>query len=221
MFAMPQTASYEAERRAMVAVQLRQRGITDERILRVMEKIPRHFFVPAALEPAAYEDNPVPIGEGQTISQPFMVGYMLQVLEIAPEHRVLEVGTGTGYQAALLAELARQVYSIERVPALFEAAREKLTQLGYTNVEVVHGDGTRGLPERAPFDRIIVAAAAPAIPSTLFGQLEEGGRMVVPVGSPEAQQLVLVRKQAGQPMVRELEGCRFVPLVGDEGFRQM
>jgi protein-L-isoaspartate(D-aspartate) O-methyltransferase len=203
----------------MVALQLRNRGIRDERVLRVMETVPRHLFVPPGLQSSAYDDNPVPIGAGQTISQPFIVAYMLQELGITTESRVLEVGTGTGYEAALLAELAREVYTIERVPSLFVAAREILSHLGYANIEVIQGDGTRGLPERAPFDRIIVAAAAPDVPAPLFEQLAEGGRMILPVGSAEVQDLLLIRKQNGIPLTQQLEGCRFVPLVGEQGFQ--
>jgi protein-L-isoaspartate(D-aspartate) O-methyltransferase len=211
--------SFEAKRGAMVAEQLRPRGIRDERVLRVISEVPRHQFIPTALRGTAYDDNPVPIGEGQTISQPFIVAYMLETLQIQPNNVVLEIGTGTGYQAALLGELARQVYTVERVFALHFTAKENLEQLGYSNIEVIHGDGTRGLPERAPFDRIIVAAAAPDVPTSLFEQLVEGGRMVIPVGSPEMQELLLVRKQDGLPVTQQLEGCRFVPLLGEQGFR--
>jgi protein-L-isoaspartate(D-aspartate) O-methyltransferase len=215
-----QADPFEAQRRAMVAEQLRKRGIRDERVLRAMEEVPRHVFVPPALQKSAYEDTPVPIGEGQTVSQPFIVAYMLENLQIALENRVLEIGTGTGYEAALLGELAREVYTVERVSALFISARENLMRLGYTNVETVNGDGTRGLPERAPFDRIVVAAAAPEIPAALFEQLAEGGRMILPVGTPEMQDLLLVYKQNGLPTTQQLEGCRFVPLLGEQGFRQ-
>lgn len=210
---------FAVARLAMVATQLRHRGVHDERVLRAMEKVPRHQFVPPKLQNTAYDDNPVPIGEGQTISQPYIVAYMLQELKIAPEDRVLEVGTGTGYQAALLGELAHEVYTIERVSALFEKAKENLETLGYSNIEVVYGDGTRGLADHAPFDRIIVAAAAPTVPKPLFEQLAEGGRMVIPVGPAELQDLMLIRKQDGKPVVSHLEGCRFVPLLGEEGFQ--
>jgi protein-L-isoaspartate(D-aspartate) O-methyltransferase len=220
MSAFEQSDRFTAKRLAMVEEQLRRRGIRDARVLHAMEKVPRHRFIAALFQAAAYDDNPVPIGEGQTISQPFIVAYMLESLQIAPENRVLEIGTGTGYQAALLAELARQVYTIERVPALYVAAKENLQQLGYSNVEVIHGDGTRGLPEYAPFDRIIVAAAAPDIPTPLFEQLAEEGCMILPVGSPEAQNLLLIRKRNGVANTEQLEGCRFVPLLGEQGFRQ-
>ncbi|HWR17334.1 MAG TPA: protein-L-isoaspartate(D-aspartate) O-methyltransferase [Terriglobales bacterium] len=215
---MPVTDQFELERRAMVARQLRARGIRDERVLAVMERVPRHEFVPPPLRASSYDDNPVPIGEGQTVSQPYIVAYMLEALEIQPSHHVLEIGTGTGYQAALLAELAREVVTVERVPALFIAALDLLAKLGYTNVEVVSGDGTRGVAAQAPFDRIIVAAAAPEVPRNLFDQLSEGGKMIIPVGSPEMQDLLLVRKVNGRPQVQQLEGCRFVPLIGEQGF---
>lgn len=220
MAADPIADPFETQRRAMVATQLRRRGIRDERVLRAMEKVPRHLFVPPSLQATAYDDKPVPVGEGQTISQPFIVAYMLESLQIAPENRVLEIGTGTGYQAALLGELALEVYTVERVFALYHTARENLANLGYSNVTVIHGDGTRGLPEHAPYDRIIVAAAAPDIPTALFEQLAEGGRMIIPVGTPELQELLLVRKHDGLPATQQLEGCRFVPLLGEQGFRQ-
>jgi protein-L-isoaspartate(D-aspartate) O-methyltransferase len=209
----------ELDRLSMVATQLRRRGIHNERVLSAMEKVPRHEFIPPHLHHAAYDDNPVPIGEGQTVSQPYIVAYMLQALEVWPDHRVLEVGTGTGYQAALLGELAHEVFTIERVPSLFVAAQDILSKLGYTNVTAIHGDGTHGLPDRAPFDRIIVAAAAPDIPSALFHQLTDSGRMIIPVGSPDMQELLLVRKQNGERLITKLEGVRFVPLIGTHGFK--
>lgn len=214
-----QSDPFALARHAMVLHQLRNRGIYDERVLRAMDTVPRHEFVASPLRREAYEDNPVPIGEGQTISQPYIVGYMLEILEVSPENRVLEIGTGTGYQAALLSELARQVYTIERLPALFIAAKENLERLGYRNVTMIHDDGTRGFSAHAPYDRIIVAAAAPDIPKPLFEQLAEGGRMVIPVGTPDIQQLMLVKKQNGEAVTHNLEGCRFVPLVGEQGFR--
>lgn len=210
--------SFEAARQAMVAVQLRRRGIQDERVLAAMEKVPRHEFVPPPLRGSAYDDNPVPIGSGQTVSQPYIVAYMLQVIALEPSHRVLEIGTGTGYQAAVLSELVKEVFTIERVSQLFVAAHDLLPKLGYGNVVVLLGDGTRGLPEHAPYDRIIVAAAAPDIPNALFDQLAEGGRIIVPAGSAELQDLLLVRKQNGERVVQRLESCRFVPLIGEEGF---
>jgi len=211
--------SFFAQRRGMVDSQLRARGIRDERVLAAMLHVPRHEFVSAEYHDQVYEDHPIPIGEGQTISQPYIVAIMLQALALAPSDVVLEVGTGSGYQTALLAELTRQVYSIERHVSLARAAQATLARLGYHNVEVVRGDGSHGLPERAPFDAIVVSAAAPQIPPPLFEQLREGGRMVIPVGPAHAQELQLVRKQEGQPVVTNLEGCRFVPLIGSEGYR--
>jgi protein-L-isoaspartate(D-aspartate) O-methyltransferase len=206
-------------RLSMVATQLRRRGLRDERVLAAMERVPRHLFVPAPLRRVAYEDEALPVGNGQTISQPFIVGYMLEQLEISPDHRVLEIGTGTGYQAAILAELAREVFTIERIPNLFDTARQLLSELRYTNTTVILDDGTTGLPDYAPFDRIIVAAAAPQIPPALFDQLNEDGRMILPLGAPEVQRLTLIRKQNGQPLTTELEDVRFVPLVGLQGFQ--
>jgi protein-L-isoaspartate(D-aspartate) O-methyltransferase len=207
-------------RHRMVEAQLRQRGIHDERVLAAMARVPRHEFVAEPYRPHAYDDNPLPIGEGQTISQPYMVAIMLQLLNVAPEHNVLEVGTGSGYQTALLAELGRHVYSIERHPALALSARNVLQQFGYKNITVEIGDGSAGLPAYAPFDRIVVAAAAPELPQALFHQLREGGRLIVPVGPPEAQQLQLVMKNNGTPLISEQIGCRFVPLVGLQGYRE-
>jgi len=206
------------QRKKMVAVQLRRRGIHDERVLSAMERVPRHEFVGPQFRSRAYEDDPAPIGEGQTVSQPYIVAYMLQALDIAPEHRVLEIGTGTGYQAALLAELAHEVFTVERHRILADAARENLTRLGYRNVTVIYADGTQGWPEAAPYDRMIVAAAAPRVPPPLFEQLAERGNLIVPVGSTDLQELMLVEKRDGQPVGSRLEGCRFVPLIGAEGF---
>jgi len=219
MAELAQPDPFAVARRAMVAHQLRNRGIYDERVLRAMEIVPRHEFVAPSLQRDAYDDNPVPIGEGQTVSQPYIVAYMLEMLEIAAENRVLEIGTGTGYQAALLGQLAREVFTMERVPTLFVTAKDNLERLGYTNVKAIQGDGTRGLPEHAPYARIIVAAAAPDVPTPLFEQLAENGRMVIPVGPPDIQELLLIRKQDGTAISQKLEGCRFVPLVGEQGYR--
>ena len=203
----------------MVESQLRARGIHDERVLAAMFQVPRHEFVSPEYRDQVYEDHPIPIGEGQTLSQPYIVAIMLQALALDPTDAVLEVGTGTGYQTALLSQLTRQVYSVERHASLARAAQATLARLGYANLEVLVGDGSHGLPERAPFDAIVVSAAAPQIPPSLFEQLREGGRMVIPVGPQHAQELQLVRKLAGQPLVTDLEGCRFVPLIGIEGYR--
>jgi protein-L-isoaspartate(D-aspartate) O-methyltransferase len=203
----------------MVESQLRARGIRDERVLAAMFRIPRHEFVSEEHRDQVYEDHPIPIGEGQTISQPYIVAIMLEALALDPSDTVLEIGTGSGYQTALLAELVRQVYSVERYASLARAAQATLARLGFNNVEVLVGDGSRGLPDRAPFDAIVVSAAAPQIPPPLFEQLREGGRMVIPVGPAHAQELQLVRKHEGQPVVTSMEGCRFVPLIGSEGYR--
>jgi protein-L-isoaspartate(D-aspartate) O-methyltransferase len=219
MAAETQTDPFVTQRRSMVESQLRARGIRDERVLAAMLHVPRHEFVSEEHRDQVYEDHPTPIGEGQTLSQPYMVAIMLEALALDPSHAVLEVGTGSGYQTALLAELTRQVYSVERHRSLARAAQTTLARLGYTNVEVSLGDGSHGLPQRAPFDAIVVSAAAPQIPPSLFEQLREGARMVIPVGPPHAQELQLARKQAGQPVIANLEGCRFVPLIGSQGYR--
>ena len=214
----PNASEFARMRPQMVEAQLRARGIHDERVLDAMLRVPRHEFVLAEYQRQAYEDRPLPIGEEQTISQPFIIAVSLQALELAGGERVLEVGTGSGYQTALLAELAREVYSIERHASLATHAKEVLTRLGINNVNVTVGDGSCGLPEYAPFDAIVVSAAAPSVPPSLFDQLAEGGRMAVPVGPPQAQELQLVRKCEARPQVEVLEGCRFVPLVGVEGY---
>jgi protein-L-isoaspartate(D-aspartate) O-methyltransferase len=219
MAAETQTDFFLAQRRSMVESQLRARGIRDERVLTAMFRVPRHEFVSENYRHQVYEDHPIPIGEGQTISQPYIVALMLEALALDPSDRVLEVGTGSGYQTALLSQLTRQVYSVERQASLARTAQATLARLGFTNLNVLLGDGSHGLLEQAPFDAIVVSAAAPQIPAPLFEQLREGGRMVIPVGPPHAQELQLVRKQAGLPVVTDLEGCRFVPLIGSEGYR--
>jgi protein-L-isoaspartate(D-aspartate) O-methyltransferase len=207
-----------AQRRDMVESQLRARGIRDERVLATMSHVPRHEFVPVEFRDQVYEDHPIPIGEGQTVSQPYIVAVMLQALALNPSDTVLEIGTGSGYQTALLAELTGQVYSVERHASLARMAEVTLARLGYNNLQVLLGDGSNGVQEHAPFDAIVVSAAAPQIPAPLFEQLRDGGRMVIPVGPAQAQELQLVRKKAGQPLVTSLEGCRFVPLIGSEGY---
>lgn len=204
----------------MVSTQLRARGISDERVLAAIGRVPRHEFVGEEYRDQAYEDHPVPIGEGQTLSQPYIVAIMLQALALAGWEKVLEVGTGSGYQTALLAELAREVYSVERHASLAHSAEAVLRGLGYRNVCAMVGDGSQGLPEQAPFDAIAVSAAAPRIPRALFEQLREGGRMILPVGPAQAQELELVRKQNGELLVEEMEGCRFVPLIGGQGYSE-
>jgi len=211
---------FEVQRQTMVDVQLRARGIRDERVLAAMARVPRHEFIAREYYEQAYEDHPVPIGEGQTLSQPFIVAIMLEVLSLVGTETVLEVGTGSGYQTALLAELCNWVYSIERHSSLAQEAESTLRRLGYGNVAVRVGDGSRGVPEQAPFDAIIVSAAAPGIPQALLQQMREGARMILPVGPLDAQELQLVRKQQGRVTVLNLEGCRFVPLIGDQGYAE-
>ncbi len=202
----------------MVEEQLRARGIGDGRVLAAMGKVPREEFISADDAKNAYGDFPLPIGEGQTISQPYIVAAMVEALEVRPEDRVLEVGTGTGYQAAILGELAKEVWSIERHAELADRAREILRTLGYANVYVVTGDGSLGLAEHAPYDKILVAAAAPRVPETLVAQLADGGRLVIPVGTRQEQQVLVVRKMGEETVVTTREGCRFVPLVGEQGW---
>jgi len=198
----------------MVEEQLVHRGVTDERVLAAMRRIPRHLFVEEPLRDRAHGDHPLPIGEEQTISQPYIVGFMTQLLELRGQEKVLEVGTGSGYQTAVLAELARRVCSIERLPRLAERARGLLEQLGYDNVWVRVGSGTLGWPDEAPFDRILVTAGGPSIPPPLFQQLVEGGRMVVPVGDVANQTLTVVEKIRGEMKTRPYGDCKFVKLVG-------
>jgi protein-L-isoaspartate(D-aspartate) O-methyltransferase len=204
-------------RHAMVDSQLRARGISDQRVLDAMTRVPRHEFALASTRDQAYEDHPLPIGEGQTISQPYIVALMLQVLTLVPADRVLEVGTGSGYLTALLAELVAQVVSVERHAVLAESARMLLIEMGYSNARVVVGDGSLGYPEDAPYDAIIVSAAAPEVPGALLAQLREGGRMIIPVGSDDSQQLQLIRMENGEPKIALRELCRFVPLVSGNG----
>ena len=208
---------FAAERQHMVDSQLRARGIKDRRLLDAMARVPRHEFVAERYREQAYEDHPLPIGEGQTVSQPYIVALMLEALEIQPQDTVLEVGTGSGYQTALVAELVRHVYTIERHAELAQQAEAILARLGYRNVSISVGDGSEGWPETAPYDAIVVSAAAPLIPPALLEQLREGGRMVVPVGPLDMQELQLVRKERGRVMISFLEGCRFVPLIGTQG----
>jgi protein-L-isoaspartate(D-aspartate) O-methyltransferase len=208
---------FRAQRERMVRTQLAERGIRDVRVLDAMRNVPRHEFVPETLRQEAYDDHPLPIGEGQTISQPYIVAAMLEHLalqggdEVA--ERVLEVGTGSGYVTALLSLLCAEVYSVERHAQLAASAESTLHRLGYGNVKVRVGDGSQGWPEYAPFDAILVSAATPEMPPALFAQLREGGRMMLPVGPASSQELQLIRKVGGQPEVKVLEGCRFVPLV--------
>jgi len=204
-----------ATRQQMIDSQLRARGIVDPRILDAMLRVPRHEFVPEPFRAEAYEDHPLPIGDAQTISQPYVVAVMLESLQLSPTDTVLEIGTGSGYVTALLAELAGQVFSIERHPALASSARMVLATLGYTNVEVFTADGTLGLPVHSPFDAILVSAAAPDVPPALLSQLREGGRMIIPVGSFDSQQLQFIRMLNGQPLILQRDPVRFVPLISD------
>jgi protein-L-isoaspartate(D-aspartate) O-methyltransferase len=204
---------FRALREEMVRTQLAARGIRDVRVLDAMRNVPRHEFVPETFRQDAYEDHPLPIGEGQTISQPYIVAAMLEHLALQATDRVLEVGTGSGYVTALLSLLCAEVYSVERHAQLAASAESTLHRLEYRNVKIRVGDGTQGWAEYAPFDAILVSAATAEMPPTLFAQLREGGRMMVPVGPPFSQELQLIFKVSGEPEVKILEGCRFVPLV--------
>ena len=202
----------------MVQRQLRERDVTDERVLAAMERVPRELFVPEQLRDRAYDDAALPIGSGQTISQPYMVAKICEALALHGDEHVLDVGSGSGYQAAVLAELAAKVDTIERIPELADFARANLAAAGYDQVRVHVGDGTRGVPERAPFDAIAVAAAAPRLPQTLYDQLEPRGRLVVPVGRFGVQRLEVIVRSPEGPAVLKTVPCRFVPLLGEEGF---
>ncbi len=206
------------ERLRMVEHQIRRRGIRDPRVLAAMARVPRHLFVPSQWREEAYADYPLPIGEGQTISQPYIVGLMTEALELGGSEKVLEIGTGSGYQSALLAELAREVYTIERIPELSEQAMRRLSSLGYTNIRFFVGDGTLGLPEEAPFDRIIATGAFPNIPDGLLKQLANHGIIVAPIGGRGIQRLLKLRKVDDGLEEIELGSCRFVPIIGKEGW---
>jgi protein-L-isoaspartate(D-aspartate) O-methyltransferase len=203
----------------MVKTQLIPRGIKDERVLNAMKKVPRHLFIDESMQHKAYDDMALPIGEGQTISQPYMVAVMTQLLELKGNEKVLEIGTGSGYQAAILAELAEEVYSVERVTALAIKAEERFHSLGYNNILVKTGDGTLGWPEEAPFDRIIITAGTPKIPEPLIEQLSEKGVIIAPVGERFSQQLLKVRKSKGKLLEDYHTPCVFVPLIGEYGWK--
>ena len=202
----------------MVETQIRARGVSAARVLEAMASVPRHEFIPAEFRNDAYADKPLPIGEGQTIPQPFMVAAMAEALELTGSERVLEIGTGSGYQAAVLSSLAGQVISVENHTSLALAAQERLTRLGYANVHVHNGDGSAGLPDAAPYDAILVTAGAPEIPEVFARQLREGGRIVIPVGDRETQNLVIAQKKNGELKSRVLFACKFVLLLGRYGW---
>ena len=206
-------------REKMVMRQIEARGVTDFGVLEAMRKVPRHLFVGEALQDQAYGDFPLPIGEGQTISQPFIVAEMTQALELTPDDRVLEIGTGSGYQTAILAEIAFRVYTIERVRPLFIRARKLLDELGYHNVVARCSDGTLGWQDESPFDAIIVTAGAPGVPEKLAGQLVVGGRLVIPVGDRFSQTLYQIRREEDGVHKTDLGGCRFVKLIGENGWK--
>lgn len=206
------------EQQAALRRTLEREGIGDRRLLDAVQATRRDLFVPAEYQDRAYHDHALPIGSGQTISQPYMVALMTQELGLKGEETVLEIGTGSGYQAAVLAQLCREVVTIERLGELSEAAQTTLTELGHTNIDFWVGDGTLGCPSRAPFDGIIVTAAAPEVPSPLFHQLKLGGLLVIPVGDDSTQTLIVLTRQANGPMVRNVCGCRFVKLIGEAGW---
>jgi protein-L-isoaspartate(D-aspartate) O-methyltransferase len=209
---------YEGRRERMVRTQLEARGIKDSRVLRAFRKVPRHRFVSEGFLEQAYDDSPLPIGFGQTISQPYTVARMTELLAVGPEDEVLEIGTGSGYQAAILAELAKKVYSIERIPELLERARSILEEMAYTNIEVRGGDGTSGWKDHGPFEGIIVTAGAPELPEPLLEQLAEGGRLVIPVGEHYTQTMMRIIRR-GRDLRRESHGSfRFVELIGEHGW---
>lgn len=211
---------YRIARERMVESQIKARGIGDERVIKAMLKVPRHLFVDPALRDQAYGDFPLPIGERQTISQPYIVALMTEALELKGQERVLEIGTGSGYQTAILAELALWVYTIEKYPSLQEKAKNLLIKLGYKNISFKTGDGTLGWSEAAPFEAIIVTAASPQIPQLLIEQLAEGGRIVIPVGDEYSQMLIKGVKRGGVLHTKSLEPVRFVKLVGAYGFKE-
>lgn len=206
-------------RNRMVEEQLVTRGISDERVLNAFRKVPRHKFVPNENLINAYGDYPLPVGEGQTISQPYMVALMTQCLDLKGDEKVLEIGTGSGYQAAILAELVKEVYTIERIDILAQRAKTTLDALGYANIKIKVEDGTEGWDEFAPYDGIIVTAGAPSMPEPLLEQLAENGRMTIPIGGGFSQVLILVKKERGKVIQQEICGCVFVPLIGRYGWK--
>ena len=211
-------ALFESQRRAMIEDQLLRRGISDQRVIEAMLTVPRHEFVPAAAVNLAYQDRPVQIGEAQTISQPYMVAVMTEAASIRPGEKALEIGAGSGYQAAILAHLGAKVYAVERSYRLVESARARLARLGYEGVEIIWGDGTEGYAAAAPYQVILVTAGAPSVPDPLRDQLDDGGRLVIPVGSLRHQDLTLVTRYGSEFTTRILDPCQFVPLVGRYGW---
>ena len=217
----PDEGRYAADRRRMVEDQLVARGIRDRHVLEVMATAPRHAFVDPAFLPRAYEDHALPTAEGQTISQPYIVARMLELARLEPGHRVLEIGTGSGYQTLLLAAMVEKVFSVERHASLLRAAQRRLTSFGVTNVALRHGDGSLGWQEFAPYARVLVSAAAPRVPEALRAQLTEGGVLVIPVGGPKLQHLEVWRRMPGDRWRHERHGeCRFVPLLGRDAWRE-
>jgi protein-L-isoaspartate(D-aspartate) O-methyltransferase len=215
---MQQLKAFEFDRRQMVEMQLRRRGVRDDRVLNAMLQVPRHEFVPAQFMELAYHDRPLPIGAMETISQPYIVAAMTAAAAVEPGHKVLEIGTGSGYQAAILAYLGARVYSIERNAGLAGRARATLARLGYSGVEVICGDGTEGHAAAAPYQSTLVTAGSPQIPSALIDQLADGGRLVIPVGTREMQNLELIQKTGGATSTKMLDACQFVPLTGKHGW---
>jgi protein-L-isoaspartate(D-aspartate) O-methyltransferase len=211
---------FDAKRREMVDTQLRARDIVDPKVIKAMLEVPRHEFVPPELRDVAYGDFPLPIEEAQTISQPYIVALMTQELELKGEEKVLEVGTGSGYQAAIISRLAKTVYSMERIPRLAEEAEKNLKKLCYMNVNVIVGDGTLGLKKYAPYDAIIVTAACYKIPEALKSQLKDGGRLVIPVGDDWGQALVKITRSGKEFIDRKICDCAFVPLIGEDGWKE-
>ncbi len=209
------------QQQAQLRAQLEKRGISDPRVLAALAGTRRDLFVPEKSCRLAYEDSALPIGSGQTISQPYIVALMTQELQLQDDHKVLEIGTGSGYQAAILSQLCREVVTVERLAELSQPAQAVLAELGYHNIEFYIGDGTLGCPQRAPYDAVIVTAAAPSLPAPLYEQLKPGGRLIIPVGDEQVQTLILVTKEGSKPQVRSVCGCRFVKLIGKAGWPKM
>ena len=211
---------YDRKREEMVRSQIEARGVRDPRVLSAFRAVPRHLFVSEALREQAYGDYPLPIGEQQTISQPYIVAEMTQALELGRDDRVLEIGTGSGYQAAILAQIVYRVYTVERKRALYMQTRNLFDKLNYHNIVTKYADGTKGWQEESPFDAIVVTAGAPELPEVLIAQLGEGGRLVVPVGNQHTQELIKICREKGDVQQTNLGGCRFVKLVGEHGWKE-